>query len=266
MKPPTEDDDAPFAPIQKKAPVPGTSINVYTAPEGVAPDRAKSFTDAAAGDVSLFDLLRSQTPQEAAEYEAEMKRRRDEKRATERALARKEWEEAVPPALQTTDFNDPRLRPYRTQIERIRGWKHGKRGIYAIGRSGRGKSRSIYDRAFRLAVDENVPVRFLLQTDVTRDINRDGVKPFLEKIDRLKRAPVIVWDDFGKFAAIGSREDVLLSEIEALIDFRHSYGLPLLISSNATDKDIIEKFGRLRGEPILRRITEGCEVVSFGWE
>ncbi len=263
---PTTDDDAPFAPIQQKTPVPGTSIKVYTAPEGVAPDRAKTVGEAASGDGSLFDLLRSQSPEEAAAYEAEMQRRRDEKRANERAVARKEWQDAVPPALQLTDFNDARLRPYRAQIERIRGWKHGQRGIYAVGRSGRGKSRSIYDRAFRLAVNENIAVRYLLQTDVTRDINRDGVKPFLEKIDKLKRAPVIVWDDFGKFAAIGSREDVLLSEIEALIDFRHSYGLPLLISSNATDKDIIEKFGRLRGEPILRRITEGCEVVSFGWE
>lgn len=204
--------------------------------------------------------------EEAEEHERWIKQRQAEKLEAERKSALKDWESAVPENLQATDFDDPRLKPYSAQISRVLGWKHTPKGIYAFGRSGRGKSRSIYALARRLAVDELVPVRFLLQNEITREINRDGVTGFLEKLDGLRRVPVLVWDDFGKFEAIGSRKGLLTAEIEALIDFRHSHGLPFLISTNAKKEDLYEIFGRMRGEPIGRRLNECCEVVNFGWE
>lgn len=214
----------------------------------------------------LAEFRRPLTPEEIAEDAVRVAEAKAERDRDDRSRALAEWMAAVPESMRTTDWKDRRLIPYQTEISRIRTWKHGPKGIYAVGRSGRGKSRSIYALARRLAVDELVPVRYLLQTEITREVNRDGLNSFLEKLDGLRRAPVIVWDDFGKFAAIGSRRDLLCSEIESLIDFRFSHGLPFLISANARDKDIVEIFGEMRGEPILRRIVEGCEVVSFGWE
>lgn len=215
---------------------------------------------------SFAEMFRPLTPEELAEEEAWRKRKLAEDAALARSVALKEWEFAVPETQRVTNWQDPRLEPFRTQIAHVRGWKRGARGIYAVGRSGRGKSRSIYALARRLAVDELVPVRYLLQTEITREINRDGLNGFLEKMDHIRRCPVIVWDDFGKFAAIGSRKDLLFSEIESLIDYRFTHELPLLVSSNARDSDLIEIFGKLRGEPILRRLVEGCEIVDFGWE
>jgi len=211
------------------------------------------------------DLFGKFTAAEVAEHERWIAQKKRE--ATEGEIAKKvkEWEEAVPPNLRETDFNDFRLLAYREQINAVLDWKHTPKGIYAIGKSGRGKSRSMYALARRLA-RANVPLAYILQGDVTREINRQGLASFFEKIDRIKRAPVIVWDDFGKFAAIGSRKDLLSAEIEALIDFRFSEGLPMLISSNATSVDLMEMFGKLRGEPILRRLVEGSKTVSFGWE
>lgn len=216
--------------------------------------------------ISEFAAFFKRTPEEDAEHERYLAQKAADDRKHAQAIALKEWELAVPEILRTTDWQDPRLRIYQTEISRVRTWKHSARGIYAVGKSGRGKSRSIYTLARRLAVDELVPVRYLLQTEITREINRDGLNGFLEKMDGIRRCPVIVWDDFGKFAAIGSRKELLYSEIEALFDYRHSHGLPFLISSNATETDLIEIFGKLRGQPILRRIIEACELVDFGWE
>lgn len=238
MTAPEEDEDMPFTPAPAQA------------------EKADPFAE----------WRRELTPEEKAEEARRIAARRAELQKDERALALKEWEAAVPALLRETDWSDARLRPYQTEISRVRSWKRGSRGIYAVGRSGRGKSRSIYALARRLSVDELVPVRYLLQNEITREINRDGLNGFLEKLDAIKRAPVVVWDDFGKFAAIGSRRDLLASEIEALIDFRFTHGLPFLISSNARDAQLVEIFGPLRGEPILRRIVEGCEVVDFGWQ
>jgi DNA replication protein DnaC len=212
------------------------------------------------------DLFTKPTPAEIAEHEAWLKQKKAENDRDARAIAQKEWESAVPELLRDTNWRDPRLTSYQTEISRVRTWKRNAKGIYAVGKSGRGKSRSIYALARRLAVDELVPVRYLLQTEITREINRDGLNGFLEKMDHIRRCPIVVWDDFGKFAAIGSRKELLFSEVEALIDFRFSHGLPFLISSNAKDGDLMDIFGGLRGEPIMRRIGEGCEVVDFGWE
>lgn len=206
------------------------------------------------------------TPAEIAEDDARIAAIKAGRERDARALGLAEWNAAVPEFLRDTNWLDPRLVPYSAQITRVLTWQRSPQGVYAVGRSGRGKSRSIYALARRLAVDELVAVRYLLQTQITRDVNRDGLNQFLEKMDAIRRAPVIVWDDFGKFAAIGSRQDVLLSEIEALCDFRHSHQLPFLISSNATNDDLFEIFGEMRGNPIVRRLSECCQVVNFGWE
>lgn len=206
------------------------------------------------------------TPAEIAEDDARIAAIKAEREKDARALAQKEWELAVPELLRETNWEDPRLKPYEPQFMRVLTWRNGPQGIYAVGRSGRGKSRSIYALARRLAVNELVRVRYLLQTQITREVNRDGLNSFLEKMDEIRHAPVIVWDDFGKFAAIGSRHDVLLAEIEALFDYRHSHQLPFLISSNATNDDLFEIFGEMRGNPIVRRLSECCQVVNFGWE
>jgi DNA replication protein DnaC len=263
MSTPTPLDDNPFPPMPENVPKPlqDDYAKWQARKENGALDKAAAVAPVREND-PFADFRRPLTPEELAEEE----RRIAERKANERAKALAEWQAAVPEKLRDTNWRDPRLLPYQTEISRVRAWKHGSRGIYAVGRSGRGKSRGIYALARRLAVDELVPVRYLLQTEITRDINRDGLNGFLEKMDAIRRCPVIVWDDFGKFAAIGSRKELLFSEIEALFDFRHSHDLPFLISSNATDGDLMEIFGKLRGEPILRRIGEGCETIDFGWE
>lgn len=190
-------------------------------------------------------------------------------RANEAAQARKNrltgeklWREICPSAYQAPDWS--RLAQFAKPIGRIRSWSHGWRGVYGVGRSGRGKTFALWDLVRRL-LEEGREVRVLRQTDVTRALNRSP-QEFISGMDGLHNVDVLAWDDWGKFETIGSRTGTLLSEMEALIDDRASNGRPMLFTSNCTSAEIIRRFGEVRGEPILRRIKESCEEVGFGWE
>lgn len=76
-------------------------------------------------------------------------------------------------------------------------------------------------------------------------------------------SPFLFWDDFGKFATIQSRIDLMVSEIEALIDVRHRDQKPTFFSTNVDTQFMASQFGPHRAEPILRRLTEMCEVIHF---
>lgn len=180
-----------------------------------------------------------------------------------RSIGAAQWRTVCPTELQTTDWDDPRLMPYLRQIMRVRRWMFGKRGIYAVGRSGRGKSRAFWALVRRL-MEEGRRVRVVKQNEVSRILNRD-IRLFQEEINTLHGVEILAWDDWGKFDVIDAREDTLYAEIEGLIDARASNGKPMLITTNATEADILKRFGPFRGEPILRRIAENCEGVDFGW-
>lgn len=199
--------------------------------------------------------------------EAERLAREAAHQATERARRLEQWRLLCPQELRATAWGDPRLAPYLRRIGRVRAWRPqlgSGRGLYIVGRSGRGKSRSFWALLRELFI-EGHRVRVLKQTELTRILNRNpGL--FLEEMDALHYVPILAWDDFGKFAVLDARDEVLKSEIEHLIDARTSNGRPTLITTNLTRADIEREFGPLRAEPILRRLSEACETVDFGWE
>lgn len=225
------------------------------------------YGDSAAAEAAPARKATEYTPEQLAEHEAWRQKKIAEDKADQQARAFTEWRAHCPPILRETNFDDPRLLPWKKQIDQILGWKNdGRGGIYAVGESGKGKSRSVWARARIAAVDELIPTRYLLQNEITNEVNRDGLTGWLEKMSGLRNIPLLVWDDFGKFAAMGSRKDLLASEIEALIDYRFHHGKPTLISSNVRGNDFAEIFGELRAQPIMRRLIEGSfegKVIDF---
>lgn len=207
----------------------------------------------------IADLTRPPTIQEV-EREKQLEAAQIEQR---RLVGENRWRIECPTELQETNWADPRLRPYAKQLTQVRRWKVGKRGLYISGRSGRGKSRSFWDLMRRLMVDDYL-VKVVSQTEVTRLLNRDP-KTFLEEIEALHGVGILAWDDWGKFSVIEARRETLLAELEALIDARASNGRPMIFTSNCTKEDVLAQFGRLRGEPVLRRLTESCDGIEFGW-
>ncbi len=213
----------------------------------------------------LAEARRPLSPEEAEEDRLRVEENRRAVKERERAEALAGWQAKCPLRIQQNDWGHEGLRHYHAPIRRVLAWQYRIRdgqGIYAVGSPGRGKSRAIWWLARRIAVDELVPIHYLIQGDIVNDINRTGLDPFLEKMMRLRRAPVLLWDDFGTFSAMGSRRDLLASELFNLIDFRFNNFLPVLISSNVRADGLPAIFGE-RAEAAARRIFEGNDRVDF---
>ncbi|RRJ96838.1 ATP-binding protein [Opitutaceae bacterium TAV4] len=210
-------------------------------------------------------IAAARRPLSSEEAEAERQRIAENRRTVEeheRAEALATWKAKCPLRIQSNDWNHDSLRPFQRHIRRILGWQRQGQGIYAVGKPGRGKSRALWWLAHRLAVDELVPLRYLAQSEILNEVNRTGLDPWLEKMWSLRNVPVLVWDDFGNFAAMQSRQDVLATELFGLIDHRFNAMLPMLISSNVRADGLTAIFGD-RTEAIMRRLMEGNEMVDF---
>jgi DNA replication protein DnaC len=174
------------------------------------------------------------------------------------------WRAFLPPLFKGNDLGFKALSGNRREIRTVVEWKPGSRGLFLSGPSGSGKTRSLIALAERLSVGELRPFTWLWQAELNRSINADSVPAeFMERMDRAAKAPLLFLDDFGKFATLGSRTGLLLGEIEALIDRRHRECLPLLLSTNLRAEDFQKTFGAISAEPVLRRLTEMCDVVQF---
>jgi hypothetical protein len=241
--------------------VPGTTIKLR---DKVAVDTSKPIADAVDDDpLALFIRSnRTMTDEEKTRDREAIEAKQAALDADKRILALREWELVCPPRLRTSDWQNTGLKTYLPHVKRVLAWRHAGQGMYAIGESGKGKSRALWQLARRLAVDELKTIRYLVQGEIMNEINRTGLTPWLEKVDALKRVPIIVWDDFGKFAAIGSRRELLATELFELVDYRFNHELPLLITTNCRTNSLQEIFGE-HTQPLIRRLTEGCTVVDF---
>jgi predicted ATPase len=101
-----------------------------------------------------------------------------------------------PAEYKKTDWGHPGLTPYRPQIDKVRNWQFGARGIVASGPTRRGKTRAMYDLYRRLACEEGRDVQFYtamqffgkLQEQV--NYGRDEASGLVEAIsDRNDRRP-----------------------------------------------------------------------------
>jgi DNA replication protein DnaC len=74
---------------------------------------------------------------------------------------------------------------------------------------------------------------------------------------------VVFIDDWGQEANLKSRENWAEGWFFRFVDYRIERGLPLIITTNLTAKDIARKEGDVRGDPLLRRLLEMSDVVKF---
>jgi DNA replication protein DnaC len=240
--------------------VPGTSITIRPKVEVVtAQPIAAALFERPDPLLQYLESVKNRTPAEIAAEQREIDERKAQVRRDEQAIALRDWEAACPPRLRFSSWAHPSLQPYLPHINRVLAWQRSGQGVYAVGLSGKGKSRALWQLARRLAVDEGVPVRYMAMGEIVNEVNRAGLNAWLDKVDALKNVPVLLWDDFGSFAAMNSRKDVLATE---LFDYRFNRELPNLISSNARAPALTKLFEE-RTEPLIRRLTEGSTVVDF---
>lgn len=155
----------------------------------------------------------------------------------------------------------------RASLERALRWNPTGMDLLICGPSGAGKSRILWELLRLLMVEDQLDVEILQGGDFRqRMIEAYRASRSELVIDRLSRAPVLAWDDFGQDSLGPGME----TDLRSVIDYRYRECMPTLITTQF-DPDTLAI--RLAGadvarrdvcSSIVRRIIERCEIVEIG--
>lgn len=181
------------------------------------------------------------------------------------AIAR--FEAFVPMAMRDSDWGHPSLAANREQIARVLSHQVTQRGLLLTGRTGRGKTRSMWALLRRLACDEGRDIRYYHAQDWFASLQsflnfgRDDARGW---VDAVARRPVVFIDDLGQEAMQTARSEWAMSWFMRFLDIRVSERLPLYVTTNLDAQGIAERgTSNVRGDPLVRRLIEICEPIKF---
>jgi len=181
------------------------------------------------------------------------------------AIAR--FETAVPPTMRESDWGHAEIVANRAQIDRVLAHQVGAKGLLLSGRSGRGKTRSMWALMRRLAHDEARDIRYFHAGDWFATLQgclnygRDDARGW---VDAVARRPVVYIDDLGQEAIQTARSEWAMSWFMRFLDIRVSERLPLYVTTNLDAQGIAERgASSVRGDPMVRRLIEICEPIKF---
>jgi len=181
------------------------------------------------------------------------------------AIAR--FDSAVPPTMRESDWGHAGMVANRAQIERVLGHQVGAKGLLLSGRTGRGKTRSMWALMRRLAHEEARDIRYFhagdwfAQLQGCLNYGRDDARGW---VDAVARRPIVFVDDLGQEAIQTARSEWAMSWFMRFLDIRVSERLPLYVTTNLDAQGIAERgASSVRGDPMVRRIIEICEPIKF---
>jgi len=181
------------------------------------------------------------------------------------AIAR--FDSAVPPTMRESDWGHAGMLANRAQIERVLGHQVGAKGLLLSGRTGRGKTRSMWALMRRLAHEEAQDIRYFHASDWFSQLQacltygRDDARGW---VDAVARRPVVFIDDLGQEAIQTARSEWAMSWFMRFLDIRVSERLPLYVTTNLDAQGIAERGAlSVRGDPMVRRLIEICEPIKF---
>ena len=155
----------------------------------------------------------------------------------------------------------------RAQIERVLAHQVGAKGLLLSGRTGRGKTRSMWALMRRLAHDEARDIRYFHAGDWFATLQgcltygRDDARGW---VDAVARRPIVFIDDLGQEAIQTARSEWAMSWFMRFLDIRVSERLPLYVTTNLDAQGIAERgASSVRGDPMVRRLIEICEPIKF---
>ncbi len=159
-------------------------------------------------------------------------------------------------------FNQERIRAYETAQYFLDHYKVNQyeQGMYIHGSYGTGKSYLLSAIAQELA-DRGVMVLFVYMPDLTRSLKQGMNEGNLEeRINKLKKADVLMMDDFGgENVSTWFRDEVLIP----VLQYRLSAQLPVFMSSNYTHTQILDMMtlvkdesGRSKAGRLIQRLKD----------
>lgn len=172
------------------------------------------------------------------------------------------FEKLCPPLYRQTDA----ARLTAVTLAKVMAWNHGPKGLLLVGPTGTGKTRCAWLLMRRLMVDESRRVKYFDGIGWGIEVSKAYGEP--ESTDRwldgVCRAEVLFLDDLFKAKMTEAQEQALY----AVFERRAAWLRPTIATMNSTGEMILARMtdsGRAdRGEPLLRRMRDFCEIVTFG--
>lgn len=170
------------------------------------------------------------------------------------------FSELCPPNYASTDPS----RLNKGKLDQVMAWLPGPQGLFLVGQSGTGKTRSMWLLLESLVL-KGMSLKwfdgFGWQVAVSNAFgNPDSTERWM---DSLVKHDLIFLDDIFK----GKLTEAQELAIYGLLERRQAYRKPVFITTNTNSESL---FGRMteagqsdRIKPIMRRITETCDVVQF---
>ena len=148
------------------------------------------------------------------------------------------------------------------KIKRVLDHQLNGRGLLIIGKTGMGKTRSMWLLVRELMVNRGRDVRVYSSSELKELLSNAHLQRHAHKdtIEGIIRCDVLCIDDLGKEKSSDSWEQDLFT----IIDKRMLNKKPVVITSNFNGDLMIAKYNDVHKiEPMVRRLREFCDTVSF---
>ena len=198
---------------------------------------------------------------EIVEKEKEEKRLAEEKAALSalraESLIAPKFKEAVFENFEVTDFNELNYRLIKRYATGFDDMFEKNQGLLMWGDNGTGKSFAAGCIANYL-LDKGVPVVMTTITQLTEMIMRN-VMTESQIISKLNRAKLVIFDEFG-----AERDtDYAIERAYTLIDSRYRNKLPMIITTNLTQDELLNEEESSKHKRLYDRILENCYPMHF---
>lgn len=177
-----------------------------------------------------------------------------------REMRESTFRQLCPPLYQQTD---PARLPEK-HLSAVTAWKYGPKGLLLVGPTGTGKTRCAWQLLRRLILAGRRVLAFDGLGWAVAVSEAFGKPDETESwLDQVCTADVLFIDDLFKGKMTEAQELAAIGVFER----RTNHLLPVIVTMNSTGRMILDRMteqGRAdRGEPLIRRMGEFCEVLRF---
>jgi len=219
------------------------------------------YTETIAEDLLKYSIQQlcdacSDSEKEREEWEA-----RESHRNAVLSARKESWQELCPPIYQDTNLGHSGLSKSCLAALAEWDWRRGY-GIGLAGASGKGKTRLAFYKLEQIHM-EGVKVFALsskrLERQVQNQFSDDAGEKRLARdiLAKCRSVEVLFIDDIGK----EKYTERVASEFYDLIEYRTSYCLPIIWTSNASLGQLAQSMGENHSGPTLRRIQQFSHVI-----